>query len=315
MTDRWDTLASRPRQLAWIRSQLEPGEYVTGIHAMYGGITAEMSRLTIGSPDGKTRELALRTYLDPLPADRAEELLRREATALTFLAATAVPSPTLVAVDPRGAESARPSLLMTFLGGRTALADNGIEARVPVLARQLVAIHQLRPADPPPVYEALTTPGTVIVPECGDAATWSAAIDVIRAGPPPYLGRFLHRDFQPGNVLFESASPTLTAVVDWQATSWGPADLDVAHCCTNLALLHGPQWGLRFVYAYEQAGGTLAAATPERRYWLVRDALAASEELREVSEPWRAAGRTDLTPYVVAARLNDYLTLLFDTLR
>ena len=28
----------------------------------------------------------------------------------------------------------------------------------------------------------------------------------------------------------------------------------MAHCSTNLALLHGPAWGLRFAEAYEEAG-------------------------------------------------------------
>jgi hypothetical protein len=61
------------------------------------------------------------------------------------------------------------------------------------------------------------------------------------------------------------AGPRITGVVDWAQTSWGPADLDVAHCSTNLALLHGPAWGPRFAEAYEEAGGVLAAAASERR--------------------------------------------------
>ncbi|WP_324604552.1 phosphotransferase [Streptomyces sp. NRRL F-525] len=82
---------------------------------------------------------------------------------------------------------------------------------------------------------------------------------------PRYEGRFLHRDFHPGNVLFDVPSRNgaglgISGVVDWVQTSWGPADLDVAHCSTNLALLHGPAWGLRFPEAYEEAGGVLAAA-------------------------------------------------------
>ena len=59
----------------------------------------------------------------------------------------------------------------------------------------------------------------------------------------------------------------------WAATCWGPADLDVAHCSTILALLHGPAWGPRFAEAYEEAGGVLATAPGERLYWQVRDGL------------------------------------------
>jgi hypothetical protein len=70
-------------------------------------------------------------------------------------------------------------------------------------------------------------------------------------------------------VLFDVPSPRpadarITGVVDWASAPWGPADLDVAHCSTNLALLHGPAWGLRFAEAYEEAGGVLAATASER---------------------------------------------------
>jgi aminoglycoside phosphotransferase (APT) family kinase protein len=208
---------------------------------------------------------------------------------------------------------------MTHLAGRTVLDDEGLETRVPLLARQLVAIHALRPAERPREYVALTTADTVVTPRGADAAAWAAAIDVIRRPAPPCEGRFLHRDFQPGNVLFDVPPPRpagarITGVVDWAATSWGPADLDVAHCSTNLALLHGPAWGLRFAQAYEEAGGVLAAAASERLYWQVRDGLACSEEVQLVAQPWREAGRTELTTRAVEERLDAYVTALMDAL-
>ncbi|WP_210751390.1 aminoglycoside phosphotransferase family protein [Nocardiopsis alborubida] len=194
-----------------------------------------------------------------------------------------------------------------------------METRVPLLARQLVAIHAVRPAERPREYVALTTADTVVTPRGAEAAAWAAAIDVIRGPAPSYAGRFLHRDFQPGNVLFDVVPPRpggvrVTGVVDWVAACWGPADLDVAHCSTNLALLHGPEWGLRFADAYEEVGGVLAATAGERLYWQVRDALACSEEVRSVSRPWRQAGRAELTTRAVEARLDAYVTALMDAL-
>ncbi|MFI6083035.1 phosphotransferase family protein [Streptomyces sp. NPDC051217] len=298
-----------------MRRHLEVGERIVRTEALHGGITAEMRRLTIGTRDGGTRDLVLRTFVN---LRHAEDSLNREADALTLLTATGVPAPELVAVDPTAAHCEYPSLLMTHLAGRTVLDDEGLETRVPLLARQLVAIHALRPAERPRKYVTLTTADTVVTPEGADAVAWAAAIEVIREPAPPYEGRFLHRDFHPGNVLFDvrppsQAGPRITGIVDWAATSWGPADLDVAHCSTNLALLHGPAWGLRFAEAYEQAGGVLAAAASERLYWRVRDGLAFSEEVRVVSRPWREAGRTELTTRAVEERLDAYVTALMDT--
>jgi aminoglycoside phosphotransferase (APT) family kinase protein len=275
-----------------------------------------MRRLTIGTRDGGTRHLVLRTFAN---VEHAEDWLNREAGALTLLPGTGVPAPGLVAVDPTAEHCEYPSLLMTHLAGRTVLDDEGLETRVPLLARQLVAIHALRPAERPHEYVALTTADTVVTPKGADAAAWAAAIDVIRRPAPPYQGRFLHRDFHPGNVLFDvppskPAGARITGVVDWAATSWGPADLDVAHCSTNLALLHGQAWGLRFAEAYEEVGGVLTAVASERLYWLARDGLAFSEEVRLVSQPWREAGRTELTTRAVEDRLDAYVTALMDTL-
>ncbi|MFK4269822.1 phosphotransferase family protein [Streptomyces milbemycinicus] len=298
---------------------LEVGERIVGIETLHGGITAEMRRLTIGTRDGGTRDLVLRSFVDPFIVGHAEDWLSREAGALTLLTGTDVPAPGLIAVDPTAAHCEYPSLLMTHLTGRTVLDDEALETRVPLLARQLVAIHALRPAERPRDYVALTTADTVVIPKGADAAAWAAAIEVIRKPPPPYEGRFLHRDFHPGNVLFDVAHPgpagaRITGVVDWAGTSWGPADLDVAHCSTNLALLHGPVWGLRFAEAYEEAGGVLAAAASERLYWQVRDGLAFSEDVRLVAQPWREAGRTELTTRAVEERLDAYVTTLMDAL-
>ncbi|MEY9945422.1 aminoglycoside phosphotransferase (APT) family kinase protein [Kitasatospora sp. GAS1066B] len=316
MTNHDETAAVLPLTLAWVGRHLEVGERVVRAEVLHGGITADMRRLTIGTRDGGTRYLVLRTFVN---VEYAEDWLDREAGALALLAGTGVPAPGLVAVDPTAAHCEYPSLLMTHLAGRTVLDDVGVEARVPLLARQLVAIHALRPAERPREYVALTTADTVVTPKGADAAAWAAAIDVIRRPAPPYEGRFLHRDFQPGNVLFDvppsgPADARITGVVDWAATSWGPADLDVAHCSTNLALLHGPAWGLRFAEAYEEAGGVLAAAASERLYWQVRDGLACSEEVRLVAQPWRAAGRTELTTRAVEERLDAYVTALLDAL-
>ncbi|KUF15049.1 phosphotransferase family protein [Streptomyces silvensis] len=340
MTNHDQAATVRPQALAWVSRYLDAGERIVTTRALHGGITAEMRRLTIAAPDGATRDLVLRTFVD---VPHAEDWLGREAGALTLLTGTSVSAPGLVAVDATAAHCEYPSLLMTHVAGRTVLHDEGVRDRVPLLAGQLVAINALRPARPaerPRSYVAWTTADTVVTPPGADAAAWAAAIDVIRKPAPPYVGRFLHRDFQPGNVLFDvppadpegarvdpegsSVDPEgtpvdaegtrITGVVDWAATSWGPADLDVAHCATVLAMLHGPEWGLRFVAAYEKAGGEPAAVTEERLYWLVRDALAFSEEVSVVARAWRKAGRPELTTRVVEERLDAYVTRLMGTL-
>jgi len=150
--------------LAWVRRHLEAGERIVGAEALHGGATADMRRLTIGTRDGGIRHLVLRSFVGPTRQGPAEDLLHRETDALTTLTGTGVPAPGLVAVDPTAAHCEYPSLLMTHLPGRTVLDDEGLETRLPLLARQLVAVHAVRPADRPREYVALTTADTVVPP-------------------------------------------------------------------------------------------------------------------------------------------------------
>ncbi|WP_239097202.1 phosphotransferase family protein [Asanoa ferruginea] len=218
------------------------------------------------------------------------------------MAGTDVPAARLHAVDATAAHCAHPSLLMSLLPGEVRLADDLSQP----LARQLVDIHRLAVPEHarPRVYQAWTSPDRVPAP----TALWRRAVDVIRRDPPPYTGTFLHRDFHPGNVLFERE--TITGVVDWVETSWGPADLDVAHCATATALLHGPDAGLRFPEHYREAGGRLAEDPEDRRYWCLLDALGFAPDAEKVAGPWRELGRSDLTPGLLTRRLTDYVAAL-----
>lgn len=47
-----------------------------------------MRRLTVGTRDGDTRDLVLRTFVDPSFVENAEELLHREYGVLALLAGT-----------------------------------------------------------------------------------------------------------------------------------------------------------------------------------------------------------------------------------
>ncbi|MET0135842.1 MAG: hypothetical protein ABW215_19855, partial [Kibdelosporangium sp.] len=108
--------------------QLEAGERIVRTEALHGGITAEMRRLTISTRDGGTRDLVLRSFVN---VEHAEDWLNREAGALTLCVGSGVPAPGLVAVDPTASCCEYPSLLMTYLAGRTVLDDDGLETRVP----------------------------------------------------------------------------------------------------------------------------------------------------------------------------------------
>ncbi|MEV6421240.1 alpha/beta fold hydrolase [Streptomyces sp. NPDC051662] len=288
---------------AWVAKQLGNGRGVTNSRLLYGGWSSQMRRLTLD--DGTA--LVQRTFVKPFFRHHGPGLLAREASVLALLARQeGIPAPGFVAVDATAEHCDHPTLLMSALPGRIRVDEDDLDRRLDLLAAQLVRVHGVVPAERPRTYQPWTSPERVRTP---DGPLWERAVDVIRRDPPPYEGCFLHRDFHPGNVLFTGAGPKLriTGVVDWVETSWGPADLDVAHCSTALALLHGPVYGLDFRERYEAHGGRDLADAPDHLYWRLLDALHYCPDAAKLAGPWRELGRDDLTPQVLGARLEAYV--------
>jgi len=301
----------------WVEKSLRPGERIAAVSDLRGGRTSRMRRLDIEGGAGEPYTLVLRSFVQPFFLQHASGLLTREAGILRLLADTDVPVARLHAVDAAGEYCDHPSLVMSLLPGSVRVGEADVERKSELLARQLVAIHELQvaEADRPRTYQAWTGPERVRIPETTThPELWRRAKDVIRQPPPAYRPVFLHRDFHPGNVLFTGHGTHLavTGVVDWVETSWGPADLDVAHCSTALALLHGVPVGLAFADHYRTAGGTLTDAPEAHLYWRLLDALAYAPDAEKVAVPWRELGRTDLTPVLLTERLEVYLATLLD---
>lgn len=108
----------------------------------------------------------------------------------------------------------------------------------------------------------------------------------------------------------------ISGLVDWNEASSGPADLDVAHCSSNLAGLHGVECALAFREAYVAAGGELDPDPGASRYWQLMDLVAFLPEPsgREsgamgstLTDVWSAHGRPDLTVELSRSRREDLL--------
>jgi aminoglycoside phosphotransferase (APT) family kinase protein len=180
------------------------------------------------------RELVLRRWARPgWAVDDPDLNAAREALVLERLADTPVPAPELVAADPEAEQCDVAALLITRVPGAP------IVGRPPVgpLVAALAEIHAVDPAGIPP-YRRYHEPERLAVPPwAGDRAVWERAIAVAHETPPELPERFIHRDFHPGNTLWEGAQ--LTGIVDWTTGSRGPGAVDLGHLRWNLVVDYG----------------------------------------------------------------------------
>ena len=257
---------------------------VTDMQRLQGGFTSTMVRLA--SDDGSRAVLRLMTE-EPWRR-HASGLLTRESVVQALLADTDIPAPYSIAVDPTGDVSGVPAHLMSHLPGALVL-DRDDDALLGALADVLTRIHGIDPGDNawPRAYQSWAWPGKRVVPDWTERPElWQRAFAVLEDEPPAYEPTFLHRDFHPGNVLWEGDG--VSGVVDWVETSTGPAALDVAHCMTGLTLLHGVDAATRFAHHYREASGRADAPAS---YWWVMDVVGFLPGPQKVTLPWREAGR------------------------
>lgn len=177
-------------------------------------------------------------------------MVRREAAGLTALADSGLPMPRLLAADPDGTQTTRPTSLTTFVGGAVDLTPADLRDWVGQLARMLARIHAaaapaLQPCSvwaPDRSRPWLTDPGL---------ATEAAAL----AERPPAADDLVlsHGDYQHFNVLWRDG--TLANVVDWTGVGLASRGFDVGHCRLNLAVLFSAEAAMQFLDDYEAASG------------------------------------------------------------
>ena len=163
--------------------------------------------------------------------EQEPDAIAREVAALSALEETTVPAPRLVAwsLDP-------PALLTTMRPGR-----NEFDARdTGAILAVLDAIHAtdgsgLASWSYRGYHEGRDLPRPAW---WQDEAVWALAVSWSKVGPTADEPVLIHRDFQPGNLLWSAGA--ISGVVDWGNACRGPAAFDLAHYRVNLATLFDP---------------------------------------------------------------------------
>ena len=270
-----------PRVVAWIEDAVGRGARFVSAEAMPASSTEK--HLIRVEHLGSIVSLVLRRYTD---AERLGSdpwyVVAHEARALELLEGTGVPAPRLFAVDPGAEVCDAPALLESRVPGAQAWWPDDLDAYVRDAAEVLVSIHAITPPADGSLpaylpYVAFDGPADPVPHWSAHRAAWERIFE-LAAGPWPVTpARFIHRDYHPGNALWDGEQ--VSGVVDWASAASGPAGIDLARMRQNLAGIYGTGIADRFTACYVEAGGDPAARDP---FW---DLLDAADSVAYMDEP------------------------------
>src|SRR5829696_4296073 len=216
--------------LEWAAAPFGPGSQVVSVRPLASAWLANHV-VEVADAAGARHRVVLRRWARPGWDEEDPDFdAAREAAILELLAGTPVPAPALVAGDP----------------GRL----------VEGLAAALPPIHAVAVPGPGvvPAYHRFYEPDRLTPPAWSDRpALWARAFEVAAGPPPPGPSRFIHRDYHPGNTLWERGR--VSGVVDWIGGSLGPPGVDLGHMRVNLAPDLGLEVADRFLAAHQALTG------------------------------------------------------------
>jgi aminoglycoside phosphotransferase (APT) family kinase protein len=242
--------------LGWALAAIGEGSKLIRAEVLKGGSSSAVYAVDFEDSQGRAHELVLRRFTDARWLAEEPDLAQHEGAALQVASQTGVPSPTLVALDWSRCDV--PSVLMTRMPGSADLHPRHAEA----LADTLTQIHSVQEPSLGWHYKPWFDVERLDIPDWTEHPhAWRVLHDRLRAGPPSTSVGFLHRDFHPGNILFQDGR--ISAVVDWVNACIGPLEVDVSHCRANLAVLHD----LETADVFDRRYRAITNAQPADPYW------------------------------------------------
>ncbi len=240
--------------MAWLVEQLD-AVAVVGVSEMPGGSTAAMHRVTLVDAGDRRREVVLRRYVLPEILAGSPDVASVEGRALQLAERLAMPTPVLLALDATAERTDAPTLVTTLLDGRPVWETRWASRWVSQAVDAMIALHDVdaSSADLPPL--------TTYAQKCydpplwtSDPGLWERAVELFGRPVPSADVGFVHRDFNPGNVLW--VRDRLSGLVDWQWACVGPRSIDPAHCRLNL-FQYNPSMADEVRSVWEQRSGLM----------------------------------------------------------
>jgi aminoglycoside phosphotransferase (APT) family kinase protein len=259
----------------WVERVVGPRARVVASQALVGGTSAAVHAVSVKLATGAFADLVLRRFVRAEWLAEEPDVAVREAAALSMLGGAELPTPELVGVDTDGSDAGAPAVLMTRLPGRVVWDPADVEGFLRALAELLPVVHGVafRGSHALPDYSPYPLTMRRAPVWASRPKEWERAIEVLE-DPASLVAasggerRFIHRDYHPGNVLWNLGA--VTGLIDWVNASIGSPWADVGHCRVNIASELGQDAADRFLELYRSASGRTGDYAP---YWDISAAI------------------------------------------
>lgn len=259
---------NQQKVFAPLAARLFPDASLTAVQRLTGGVSADVYRLDLSSPDGSGKSVVVRIHgAKSYALDAA-----REFRLLDALRRAGIPVPEPLSLDDSRSVIEDPCVVMSFVEGTTVIPAEEADGYLLRMAEALRSVHGVR-RDQLPELPLRTDPLPEIFDFLPEGEEWSRLHchleklqDTAYAGEPVLL----HGDFWPENILWQDGS--IAAILDWEDSAVGDPLSDVACCGLELRYLFGSRGTRTFIQAY----GGAAGLDPDRlALWQVYVAAAA----------------------------------------
>lgn len=212
---------------------------------LLGGVSAEVSKLTLLNKDEQEKVVVLRKYGD-LDIKLKPRVANHEFLLLQILQNHGISVPTPLVCDESCTLLPKPYIIVSFAHGAVLNNGNMTSDQCTSLAHKLLQIHTVPPKQVPFLekFQLKKTPEVLDLEMSEDLIR-----SVLKKTPEPeYKPVLLHGDFWPGNMLWEKNK--ISSILDWEDALVGPALFDVANCRLELLWFSGREAMETFTNAY-----------------------------------------------------------------
>jgi len=286
--------------LEWLRININFNEALDDIVACEGSTSSDVLLVTIKSENIK--KYILRLFTNKGWVEMEPDLAKHEAYVLEFLNNHGISTPKLISADFNGEICGVPAVIMTYLEGKVDITPKDINSWLHEIAKTLADIHNINFKEFHWKYKSWTNREDIKPPSWSNKKElWWRAIEIVNSNPPKYKDCFLHRDYHPTNILWQGGR--ISGIVDWVNACIGPASVDIAHCCGNLAFMYGSEIADRFLQAYQKISNDKNQYHP---YWDLDWILGRLPE-PTFYNPWKQFGLSVIEKEVLKQRLEEHL--------